>query len=275
MIKATKPVVIITGVSGGIGLAAAKLFASKGWIVVGSVRNRVRGAALRGLQIDLQIADMIKPRDLERLVQTAWRTYGRLDALVCNAGYGLIGPIDTLEYAQMTDQMVVNVLAPAALVGYTVPLMKRQKSGVIIGVSSLVGRTGLPGYSMYAASKFGLEGLFESLAMELITTGIRVKLIEPSGVNTGFWDGLKRGSARTWNGQEIGPAAEVNLGGGSSFARGLSAEQVAAALYRAATDGNRQLRYPLGQTRWAGYAKRLLPDRLLLKLIRRIVSGKK
>src|SRR5476651_2696928 len=121
MVKASKPVAVITGVSSGIGLACAKLFASKGWIVVGTVRGRTRTDALRALQIDLQVAEMLRPRDLERVVQVAWRTYGRIDALVCNAGYGLVGAIDMLEYAQMNEQLAVNILAPAELISLTVP----------------------------------------------------------------------------------------------------------------------------------------------------------
>lgn len=259
MARSVKPVVLITGVSGGIGMAAAKLFLAQGWNVVGTVRGRGRANGLRGLRIDVQLADMVKPRDLERVVQTAWRKYGRLDALVCNAGYGLVGPIDTLSYVQMTEQFLVNTLAPAELVRQTVPLMRRQGGGVIIGISSIVGRTGIPGYSLYSASKFGLEGLFESLSTELAAADIQVRLIEPSGVNTGFWTALRHGKG--------GHGAEM------TSSRYLTPEAVAAAVYRAATDRGSQLRYPLGQTRWLGYARRILPDRLTLRVLRKVVTG--
>ena len=251
MIKAAKPVVLITGVSSGIGLETAKLFAAKGWIVVGTVRSRAQTAALRALQLDLQLADMVKPRDLERVVQTAWRTYGRIDALVCNAGYGVIGPIDTLEYAQMNEQLTVNSLAPAALVRLTVPLMRRQGYGVLVGVSSVVGRVGFSGYGIYAASKFALEGLFESLHMELAAAGIRTKLVEPSGVNTAFWDGLSQdGSNRT-----------------------LTAETVAGVIFRAAIDKHSKLRYPVGQTKWLVLLRRIMPERWFLRILRRVITG--
>lgn len=259
MPRATKPVVLITGVSSGIGLAAAKLFVKRGWIVVGTVRTRARGSEAGSLKIDLQMADMFIPRDLERVVQTAWRTYGRLDALVCNAGYGLVGPIDTLDYARMQEQLAVNTLAPAELIRQTVPLMRRQGSGVIVGVSSLVGRNGFPGYSLYAASKFGLEGLLESLAMELAASHIRVKLVEPSGVNTPFWANIERGQARS---------AEPT----KSY-RGLSAETIASAIYKASTDRNSRLRYPVGLTIWLALVRRALPERLALRLLRRALTG--
>ncbi len=252
MAKASKPVVLITGVSSGIGLAAAKAFASNGWIVVGTVRGRGRASALRGLQFDLQLAEMVRPRDLERVVQMAWRTYGRLDALICNAGYGLIAPIDTLEYAQMAEQLAVNTLAPAELIRLAVPLMRKQGYGTVVGVSSLVGRTGLAGWSLYAASKFGLEGLLESLHMELAVSRIRVKLVEPSGVDTAFWK---------------------NQDTSSGSGRSLSADKVAEVIFKAVTDRSSKLRYPMGQTWLMGFVRRLLPEGVYLRIVRRVVTG--
>ena len=272
MKRAAKPVVLITGVSGGIGLATAKQFASHGWIVVGTVRGRVRSASLRGLQFDLQIADMLKPRDLERVVGTAWRTYGRLDALVCNAGYGLVGQIETFDYAQMNEQITVNTLAPAELIRQTVPLMKQQGHGAIVGVSSLAGIIGFSGYSLYAASKFALEGMLESLAMELAASNIRVKLVEPSGVNSGFWSGLRSGSARSST-STVQSRSKEEVYGVNLANHGLSVEKVATTIYRAATDKNSRLRYPVGQTRLLGYARRWLPESLMLRIMSRIING--
>ncbi len=273
MKRASKPVVLITGVSGGIGLATAKRFAADGWIVVGTVRGRVRSASLRGMQFDFQIADMLKPRDLARVVGTAWRTYGRLDVLVCNAGYGLVGRIETLDYAQMNEQMIVNTLAPAELVRHTVPLMKQQGYGAIVGVSSLSGIMGFSGYSLYAASKFALEGMFESLAMELAPSNIKVKLVEPSGVNTGFWSSLRFGAVRglssSAKGQPTDEVYGVNLAN-----HGLSVDIVATTIFRAATGRSFKLRYPLGQARYLGYARRWLPEALWLRLLGGIVTGK-
>lgn len=269
MSRAHKPVVIITGVSSGIGMATAKLFASRGWIVVGTVRGRAKTGVLKSWRLDLQPAEMVRPGDLERVMMTAWRTYGRLDALVCNAGYGLLGPIDSLEYPQMLEQLSVNVLAPAELIRHAVPLMRGQGSGVIVGLSSMVGQIGLPGYSMYAASKFALEGLFESLALELEPDGIRVKLIEPSGVNTAFWASIRRGSRRRWNDREPGgQLAEEEM---RRSHHGLSADAVAASILAAVTDGKPRLRYRLGQTRAATLAKRLLPEPLYRRILRRVM----
>ena len=260
MLNSSSKVVVITGVSGGIGLATARLFYDQGWIVVGTVRSpkKIPG-------IDIQPAEMTKPQDLTRLIAHVTRTYGRLDALVCNAGYGLIGPLDTLSYAQMRDQLAVNVLAPAELTRLALPLLT-QSSGVAVAVSSIVGRTGLPGYSLYAASKHALEGLYESLSLEYAGRGVRFKLIEPSGVNTGFWSGLKRGNGRSWDNAELGRSGTETV----RADHGLTADQVAASVFRAATDQTERLRYPLGQTASLMIAKRFLPEAIIRRILIRV-----
>src|SRR5476651_403582 len=193
--KSKKPVVIITGVSSGIGLATARVISEHDWLVVGTTRSGKRVGEVATLPIDFKAAEMARPSDLDRLVTVAHKTYGRIDALICNAGYGLMGPIDTLEYSQMQEQLVVNVLAPAELIRRVLPIMKKQKSGVIVGISSVAGRTGLPGYALFSTSKFALEGLFESVSHDVEDMGIRVKLVEPSGVDTPFWSSVRHGGS--------------------------------------------------------------------------------
>jgi NAD(P)-dependent dehydrogenase (short-subunit alcohol dehydrogenase family) len=264
--KASKPVALITGVSSGIGLASAKHFAAHGWLVVGTVRTRRPTAALKALPVDLQPAEMARPGDLARVVERAVKTYGRLDALVCNAGYGMIGPVDSYDLAQMRDQLTVNTLAPAELVKLVVPVMKKQKSGVIVLVSSLYGRMGVPWYSVYCASKAALEGFGEALELELAPAGIRVKLVEPAGVDTGWWAGLKRGTARKWRDSELtGRIGTEHL----HATHGLAPEKVASAVFAAASDRSPRLRYPLGPTWAVTVAGRLLPERLYRALLKR------
>ncbi len=268
MQRAKAPVALITGVSAGIGLATAQALVTRGWIVVGTIRGRKRPAGLRPGEVDLQPAEMTRQGDLERIVVYTWRTYGRIDALICNAGYGLIGPIDSLDYAQMKDQLAVNTLAPAELIALTVPLMRRQGSGVIVAISSIVGRTGIAGYSLYSASKHALEGLFESLDLELAGTNIRLRLIEPSSVNTSFWADLRRGANRRWGAREIGRRAAAEP---AQSNHGLTADQVAAAVVKAVLAPGRKLHYPLGQTRLVVLGRRLLPDWLYRWILRKVI----
>lgn len=264
MVKSSKPVVLITGISSGIGLAAAALFSQNGWIVVGTVRDN-KTQLLSGLSVDIQTAEMNNPEDLNRIINHLEKSYGRLDALVCNAGYALIGPLDSLSYDQIRDQFLTNTVAPAELSRLALPIMKQQDKGNIVFVSSIVGRIGLPGYSMYSSSKWALEGLAESLITELSQTSIRVKLIEPSGVNTAFWTSLKRGSGRKWENAELGRVGKE----AKRTNHGLSPERVAEEIYRAAIDTTSKLHFTLGQTRLVVFAKKWLPERVFLYAIKR------
>ncbi len=94
----TKPVVIITGVSRGIGLAAAQLFSARGWVVVGTVRSKDYPVELSMSSVDVQLAQMTEPKELERVVKKAHQTYGHIDAVVANAGYGLLGALENLTH---------------------------------------------------------------------------------------------------------------------------------------------------------------------------------
>jgi len=255
--------VLITGVSGGIGKATARLFASNGWLVVGTIRTPRGKMAAR---IDIQPAEMTRAADLARVVRHIQLKYGRLDALVCNAGYALLGPLGSLDYAQMRDQLATNVLAPAELTRLALPLLA-SSSGTAVAVSSIVGRTGLPGYSLYAASKHALEGLYESLALEYEAGPIRFKLVEPSGVNTAFWTSIKRGTSRGQAASELSHLVAAPNRADHS----LTAEQVAAVIYRAATDRSPKLRYPVGHTRRLDLAKRLLPGGIYRRLLHRFI----
>jgi NAD(P)-dependent dehydrogenase (short-subunit alcohol dehydrogenase family) len=255
--RSAKPVVIITGVSSGIGLACAKLFSAKGWLVVGSIRSR-EVSELRTLAIDIQTAEMSNPDDIGRLVERAVKTYGRIDAVISNAGYGLIGRIEDMEYEAVEAAIRVNLLATIWLCRSAMRAMKRQRKGVIIAVSSIAGIVGIPNYSVYVAGKYGIEGLMESLWFESRGTGVRVKLIEPSVTNTPFW------SDRSEGGGINRPTAKVITGIG----KGLSAEAVAKVVYKAATGRSNRLRYPVGFTGQVILWRRLLPSIFFRSIMR-------
>jgi short-subunit dehydrogenase len=262
----SKPVVIITGVSRGIGLATAQLFTASGWMVVGTVRDKKYPIELSMSSVDVQMAEMSEPKDLERVVKKTFRTYGRIDAVVANAGYGLLGAHETLTHDQIMEQLVVNTVAVSDLVREVTPIMRSSGKGVIIGVSSVAGRIGIPGYSAYNASKFAVEGLFEALSYELRDAGILVKLVEPSTVKTDFWGPSAHFSKKVkdyWTQRALKHAKGLN--------HGLSSTNVAKVIFRAATDGKVKLHYPIGLTWWGVLAKRVLPDRVFRAVVRRFL----
>ncbi len=261
-----KPVVIITGVSGGIGLATARLFIEYDWVVVGTVRDKKLPAEVTALAIDLQVAEMTQPTDLSRVVKDAHKTYGRIDAVVANAGYALLGALEELSYDQIVTQLSVNVAAAAELTRLSIPIMRQQKRGAVIAISSLAGILGLPSYGAYSASKFALEGLFESLWYELADTGIKVRLVEPSSVKTSFWTtGLVRSETTR-------PVRYVHRfmtrSVASSKAGGLAPEDVAKVVFEAATSTSDRLHWRKGFTWLAVLGRRVLPDVTFRRLIR-------
>jgi len=260
-----KPVVIITGVSSGIGFATAKKFAVEGWIVVGTVRKKPYPPELATLAIDLKIAEMAEAKDIERVVAQTTSTYGRIDAVVANAGYAQLGDFSTITHKQWTDQLMINTVAVSDLIRETLPAMYQAKAGKIIIISSVAGKLGLPGYSAYNASKFALEGLGEALSYELKPFNIGVKLIEPSSVKTNFWTtSLVQNQAD--NSEKI---IEMSIANGKRT--GLNADKVARIIFASALDNSNKLHYPVGITSWVIWVKKIFPDRWFRNIIQRFL----
>lgn len=180
--------VLITGASSGIGLALAHRLAADGWQVLATLRDVTQPPALpAGVEwLPLDLAD-------SRSVAAVAARIDSLDALIDNAGYGLVGPFSSYSLAQMQAQMQVNFLGPVQLTQALLPAL-RQRGGRIVVLSSMAGETGLPFNALYCASKFALEGWAESLAHELPAQGVQIALVEPGGHRTRFGANLRWGA---------------------------------------------------------------------------------
>jgi NAD(P)-dependent dehydrogenase (short-subunit alcohol dehydrogenase family) len=243
--------ILITGASSGIGKAAANLFASKGWNVVATMRDPARGAELATLRsvvvtrLDVQDRDSIAPA-----IEAGIARYGRIDALVNNAGYGRFGLFEAISREQVQEQFDVNVFGVMDVTRAILPHFRKNEGGRIINVSSGAGMFTLPMISLYCASKFALEGFSEALSYELASQNIAVKLVIPHGgvTSTSF-------SERTMQDRADDPSLSSYDGfiarTDEAFrnmvaARSISADEVAAVIYTAATDGTDRLRYLVG-----------------------------
>jgi short-subunit dehydrogenase len=183
-------VVLITGASMGIGEACAHAFARRGARLILTARSaanleRVR-RALAPAPAEALAADLSRPEEAPVLVERALGCYGRVDVLVNNAGVGLYLPFWAAEERHIRQLIEVNLFAPIALIRGVLPHMRRQAGGAIVNVSSLAGKIPLPWLTLYSASKAALNYLSEGLRMELRGTGIRVVLVCPGYVATGF-----------------------------------------------------------------------------------------
>jgi NAD(P)-dependent dehydrogenase (short-subunit alcohol dehydrogenase family) len=166
--------------------------------------------------------------------------FGSLDVLVNNAGYGLFGPLEGTSAEQLEAQFRTNVFGVVALIQQVVPLMRQRQSGTIITLSSTGGRVASPFAAAYHASKYALEGLCESLRFELKPQGIRVRLVEPGHVKTGFMRSLTWITHSAYEPHLSHWRAQV----AQADAHAPGCEGVARVIFKAATDQSWRLRFP-------------------------------
>jgi NADP-dependent 3-hydroxy acid dehydrogenase YdfG len=187
-------VVAITGASAGIGRATAIRLARDGGAIaicarrddrLARVADEVRAAGGEALPI---VADVTREADMERFVVAAVERFGRLDVIICNAGFGIAGAIDEIEPAQMQKLIDVNFTGTYLAARAALRVFRRQGSGHVIVVSSIVGKRGVPYMGAYAATKFAQVGLAECLRAEVAGSHIRVSVVYPVSTDTEFFD---------------------------------------------------------------------------------------
>lgn len=263
--------VFVTGASSGIGLATARRLRQLGFQVLCTARSSESLELLRaefGFSIFMEATD---PSSVESAFLDAVRlSGGRLFGVFLNAGYGLPGFLEDVPRAALAHQLSVNVLATHQLMALSVKHMAQHADGRILINSSVLGVVAQPLRSSYVASKWALEGLADTLRLELVGTGIRVSLLEPGPVLTSFRSTARRAllsavdieHSRHRARYEPLLAKLANPGPVAPFT--LSAEQCALIAARAFTDRSPKARYPVTlQARVLGPLKRLLPVSLM------------
>jgi NAD(P)-dependent dehydrogenase (short-subunit alcohol dehydrogenase family) len=183
----SKPVWFITGCSTGFGRELALILLKRGYRVVATARDKakladiVAGREKNGLALAL---DVDKQNQIDAAVKAAEARFGRIDVLVNNAGYGYLSAIEEGDDADVRAMFETNFFGLAAMTRAVLPIMRAQKSGAIVNISSVGGFIGFPGSGYYAATKFAVEGLSESLSKEVGPLGIKVVLVEPGPFRT-------------------------------------------------------------------------------------------
>jgi NAD(P)-dependent dehydrogenase (short-subunit alcohol dehydrogenase family) len=243
--------ILITGASSGIGRATAQLFAEKGWNVVATMREPAAGRDLAGLErVMVARLDVQDRGSIAESIRAGVERFGRIDLVVNNAGYGQYGLFESIPREKVIEQFEVNVFGVMDVTRAILPHFRKNRSGMIIQVSSGAGLFTLPMISLYCASKFALEGFSESLAFELSSQNITVKLVEPHG-------GVTRTAFNERSAKDNAPVGELRdyddfaRRTGESFARmsaarTTSSDDVAQVIHLAATDGTDRLRYLVG-----------------------------
>lgn len=248
--------IFITGSSSGLGKAAAKLFASRQWNVVATMRDpgkekelaRVPGITLRAL-------DITDPEQIRRAVAETLAE-GEVDVVFNNAGYGMSGPLEGITDEQTLRMVNTNLMGPIRVTKAFVPHFREKRAGLFINTTSIGGLITVPFNSMYHATKWGLEGWSEGMSFELGQFGIGLKILEPGGMRTDFF-------ARSF---DVGRHKDYDVlvdkvMGAITDPERMSMystpDDIAQVVYEAATDGKDQLRYLAGADAQATYAARV------------------
>lgn len=239
--------ILITGTSSGLGRAAAKLFHQNGWNVIATMRNPEGETELAGLDnVLVTRLDVQDHNSIHAAVEAGIARFGRIDALVNNAGYGAYGPLEATPFDNIRRQFDVNVLGLLATTQAVLPHFRGNRQGVIVNISSIGGRLAFPLGTLYHGTKFAVEGLSEALQYELAPLGIAVKVVEPGAIRTDF-GGRSFDMSNDASLTEYQPMVQALLGlFGPMMETASDAEEIAGVIYRATTDGGDQLRYQAG-----------------------------
>ena len=190
-------VAVITGTSSGIGFETALAFAREGYYTYATMRNTSKSDNIKeisqeeNLKIDVLELDVDKEHSVKTAIKQILDQKQRIDVLVNNAGWGIWGCVEDVSIDEFKAQLETNFFGSIRLVQQVVPTMRKRRSGTIVNISSYAGRIGFPMSSAYTSSKFALEGLSESLRLELAPFGVNVIIIEPGIVNTNFFKPMR------------------------------------------------------------------------------------
>jgi NAD(P)-dependent dehydrogenase (short-subunit alcohol dehydrogenase family) len=260
--------VLITGTSSGIGRAAVERFAHANWQVAATLRSLDDvpewGDHPNITRYPLDVTDEAQARDT---IQAAIDDFGHLDVLVNNAGFGVFGAFEGATGEQIREQFDTNLFGPMRTIRAVLPHFRSREQGVILNVSSGVGRMGMPMQSLYNTSKWALEGFSESLQYELRPLGIQVKVVEPGNIRTNFFNAIQR----TDPDPDYQPYQDTVLANHTELnEQGADAEMVADVIYDAATDTrSSQLRYTAGSdVSFFLTLRNFIPDCLFFWLVR-------
>ena len=269
-------VAIVTGSSTGIGYETSLILARNGFLTYATMRNINKSedmkltVAKENLPIQIKQLDVTEDLSVENAIQEISSETGRIDVFVNNAGYGLNGAFEDLAMDEVKAQYETNVYGLMRTTQAVLPIMRKQKSGTIVNISSGAGRFGLPGGSAYVSTKFAVEGLSESMSYELEPFGIKVVIVEPGVIRTNFMDGLVIAKkSQDPNSPYSQIMQKIATGFEEMMKNASSPDLVANVVLNAIRDKNPSLRYLAGNDveAWLG-GNRKIADEELYKMMK-------
>lgn len=268
-----KKTVLITGSSTGIGRATANYFHGQGWNIAATMRSPEKERELSQLENAIcPPLDVLSELSIQSAIEATIQKFGQIDAIINNAGYGLTGPFEGATEEQIKRQFETNVFGLMRVTKAILPHFRAKKSGVIVNVASMGGRIAFPLYSLYHGTKWAVEGFSESIRFEVEPLGIAVKIVEPGAIKTDFY---QRSNDSTLSNAPHDYQASAKIAFRNmdqAGAMGTDPKVVAQTIFRAASDGSKKLRYPVGRdAKTLLLLRRFISDSLFARLVRMTV----
>lgn len=235
--------IFITGASTGLGKATAQLFQAKGWHVIATMRNPENETELRKLKnVTLLPFDVTNVEQINKTVEEI-TSKQNIDVVFNNAGYGLVGALESYADEQITKQIETNLTGVLRVIKAFIPHFKKKKNGLFITTTSVCGFSSNPLSPVYNATKWALEGFSESISYDLAVSNIGIKTVAPGGIKSNFMNKMDVSADRDYD--------TLNSRLGELFSDGTlieftEAAKIAEIVFEAATDGKDQLRYLAG-----------------------------
>jgi NAD(P)-dependent dehydrogenase (short-subunit alcohol dehydrogenase family) len=243
-------IAIVTGSSSGIGFETGLALARKGYYTYATMRDVKKGSRIldiakkENLKIEVVELDVNNEGTIKKAVEKIVNEKKRIDVLVNNAGYFLVGCLEDLSIVDLKDQFETNFFGTVRTIQAVLPTMRSQKSGIIVNISSVAGRIGFPVTPGYISSKFALEGLSESMRYELSPFGIKTVIIEPGVIKTNLFATLKKTTKPDSPYKEM--TDKVMNGLLMMSEMGTPPQEVAKTIVKAVSTENPLPRYPVG-----------------------------
>lgn len=239
--------ILITGASSGIGKVTAKLFQSKGWNVIATMRSPDKEEELNQLDnVLVTRLDVTDEISIAKAVENGISRFGKIDVLLNNAGYGAYGPLEAFPMERIRRQFDTNVIGLLATTKALLPHFRANASGIVINISSIGGQITFPLGALYHGTKFAVEGISESLHFELEAFGVKVKIVEPGMIATDFggrsFDFVNDEAMEEYQ----GTVQKLFATWGDTGANASDPSVVAQVIWDAATDRTNTLRYRAG-----------------------------
>jgi NAD(P)-dependent dehydrogenase (short-subunit alcohol dehydrogenase family) len=263
--NAANRVVLITGASSGIGACCATFLSQRGYCVYGASRSARTAPGITPIELDVTDSTSVS-----QSIETVLAREGRLDVLVNNAGFGIAGAIEDTSVEEAVAQFEVNFFGVVRMCRAALPVLRQQRSGYIINIGSIGGLIAIPYQGFYSASKFALEGLSESLRLEVGPFGVHVVIIEPGDHRTSFTENRRSTHASVQGSAYLERFEKAIARMAADEQGGPAPDGVARLVHKVINHPNPRLRYTTGPAaqRAAIWLKRSMPYAVIEKIMK-------